>query len=71
VGDCKFKFFVVDQKYKLLFDKLMEKLQKFHPILASCSQGQKRRGVEQGGMYVYNNLVKDICESQPYKLEHT
>lgn len=49
----------------------MEKLQKFHPILASCSQGQKRRGVEQGGMYVYNNLVKDICESQPYKLEHT
>ena len=48
----------------------MEKLQKFTPVLASCSQGQKRRGVEQGGLYVYNHIVSKICDNQPYKLDH-
>jgi len=62
----------VFRQLKKLFDQLnyMEKLQKFKPVLASCSQGQKRRGVEGGSLYVYNNLVKDICESQVYQLDH-
>lgn len=48
----------------------MEKLQRFKPILAQCSQGQKRKGVEAGAEYVYENLVKDICEGQVYNLDH-
>jgi len=48
----------------------MEKLQRFKPILAACSQGQKRRGVEQGCLYVYENLVKHICEGQVYQIDH-
>lgn len=49
----------------------MEKLRKFKPVLASCSQGQKRRGVEDGALYVYNNLFKEICNSQVYSFAHT
>jgi hypothetical protein len=49
----------------------MEKLRKFKPVLASCSQGQKRKGVEQGALYVYQNLFRDICGSQVYQLAHT
>jgi arginase len=50
----------------------MEKLRKFKPVLASCSQGQKRRGVEDGALYVYKHLVKEICDTnEVYKFDHT
>jgi len=49
----------------------MEKLKKFKPVLAACHQGQKRPGVDLGANYVYNHLVKDICEAQAYKLEES
>jgi arginase len=49
----------------------MEKLRKFKPVLASCSQGQKRSGVEDGCSYVYNSFVRDMCDAQPFKLVHS
>jgi arginase family enzyme len=36
-----------------------------------CNQGQKLAGVEDGGLYVYNNLVKHICAAKPFLLQHS
>ena len=48
----------------------MEKLRKFKPVIAMCNQGQKRDGVQLGGMYVYDNMVNEICDAKPYLLEN-
>lgn len=48
----------------------MEKLRKFRPVLGMCSQGQKRQGVHDGSMYLYNHIFKDLCEPRPYVIQH-
>jgi arginase len=41
------------------------KLQKFVPIIAECNQGQKLKGVSKGGLYLYNNIFKNITNEEP------
>ena len=48
----------------------MSKMQKFKPILGMCSQGQPRQGVNDGGLYLYNNVFRNICDSKPYAVQH-
>ena len=48
----------------------MEKLRKFRPVLGMCSQGQKRQGVHDGAMYLYNNLFREMCDAKPYVIQH-
>ena len=48
----------------------MHKLSKFKPVIAKCSQGQKKTGVNEGGLYMYNHVFKDLCVSKPYLIEH-
>jgi hypothetical protein len=46
----------------------MKKLSKFKPLLAMCSHGQKRTGVDEGGLFMYNHIFKDICDAKPYSI---
>ena len=48
----------------------MHKLSKFKPVIGMCSQGQKKTGVNEGGLYMYNKLFKDLCSSKPYLIQH-
>ena len=48
----------------------MKGIEKFKPIIGMCSQGQRRRGVDEGGLYLYNNVFRDICESKPYVVQN-
>ena len=48
----------------------MKKLKSFKPVIGMCSQGQKRSGVDEGGLYMYNNIFRDICESKPYVVQN-
>ena len=43
----------------------MQKLQRFKPVLGMCSQGQKKEGVNEGGLYLYNNIFRDLCDAKP------
>ena len=31
-----------------------------------CSQGQQKSGVDEGALYLYNNVFKEVCEEKPY-----
>lgn len=44
----------------------MKKLSKFKPLIAMCCQGQKRSGVDEGGLFMYNRIFRDICDAKPY-----
>ena len=44
----------------------MQKLQRFKPVLGMCSQGQRRSGVNEGGLYLYEKIFGEICHSKPY-----
>ena len=48
----------------------MQKLNKFRPVLGMCSQGQKKEGVNEGGLYLYNHIFRDLCDSKPYVVQH-
>ena len=48
----------------------MKNIKKFNPIIAMCHQGQRRSGVDEGGLYVYQNVFRDICESKPYVVQN-
>ena len=48
----------------------MHKLKKFKPVLGMCSQGQRKSGVNDGGLYLYNNIFRDLCDSKPYTVQH-
>ena len=45
---------------------MIRKLQRFKPVLGMCSQGQKKEGVNEGGLYLYNNVFRDICDAKPH-----
>jgi arginase len=45
-------------------------LTKFTPIIAQCCQGQKKRGVELGGDYLYNNIFFKKTSLQPVSIIH-
>ena len=38
--------------------------------MGMCSQGQPRQGVNDGGLYLYNNVFRNICDSKPYVVQH-
>ena len=44
----------------------MEKLRRFKPVLGMCSQGQKKEGVNQGGIFLYNAIFRDLCDAKPH-----
>ena len=48
----------------------MHKLSKFRPVLANCSQGQRRPGVHEGGLFLYDKIFKEICRRDPFVIEH-
>ena len=50
----------------LNYRQAMAKLQRFKPVLGMCSQGQRRGGVNQGGLYLYEKIFGNICHSKPY-----
>ena len=43
----------------------MHKLARFRPVLADCSQGQKKKGVNEGGLFLYNHIFRDLCDAKP------
>jgi arginase family enzyme len=47
----------------------MNKLSKFKPVIGMCHQGQRRVGVDEGGMLVYNNIFKDLCQTEPFVVQ--
>lgn len=47
----------------------MRGLNKFKPILSMCNQGQKRNGVDEGALYMYNTVFRDVCEDKPHAVE--
>ena len=49
---------------------VMKKIHRFKPILGMCSQGQPRSGVNDGGLYLYNNVFRNICDAKPYVVQH-
>ena len=49
---------------------LLSGLSNFKPVLSCCHQGQKRRGVEAGAYYIYENCFKHICKSQPFAIQN-
>jgi arginase len=48
----------------------MHKLSKFKPMMAMCSQGQRRSGVDEGSLFMYNRIFRDICEAKPYVVQN-
>lgn len=40
-------------------------LTKFVPIIAKCNQGQRLKGVSDGGKYLYNNVFHNLTNSKP------
>jgi len=48
----------------------MDKLRKFKPVIGMCSQGQKRQGVNEGGLYLYNHIFRDLCYAKPLVIQH-
>ena len=48
----------------------MSKVQRFKPVLGMCSQGQRRGGVNEGGLYLYEKIFSEICHSKPYVVQH-
>jgi len=40
-------------------------------MIAMCSQGQKRSGVDEGGLAMYNQIFKDICMERPYVVQES
>lgn len=48
----------------------MHRLKRFKPVLGMCSQGQKREGVNEGGLFLYNNIFRDMCDSKPFVIQH-
>ncbi len=48
----------------------MHKLRKFKPVIGMCSQGQKKQGVNEGGIYLYNHIFRDLCDSKPFVIQH-
>jgi len=35
-----------------------------------CSQGQKQAGVNEGGLYLYNHIFRDLCDAKPMVIQH-
>ena len=48
----------------------MNKLSKFKPMMAMCSQGQRRSGVDEGSLFMYNRIFRHICDSKPYVVQN-
>jgi arginase len=48
----------------------MNKLNRFKPVLGMCSQGQKKTGVNEGGLYLYKHIFRDLCDSKPFVVQH-
>jgi len=48
----------------------MHKLRKFKPVLGMCSQGQRKEGVNEGGLYLYNHIFRDLCDAKPFVIQH-
>lgn len=48
----------------------MKKLQKFKPLLAACSQGQKRSGVDEGAIFTYKHCVSHFADEEAMIVEH-
>ena len=47
----------------------MKRLQKFKPVLSMCSQGQRRSGVDEGALYLYKDVFREICEDKPHVVQ--
>ena len=47
---------------------ILEGLRKFKPILASCHQGQRRPGVDEGATYIYENCFKQVSDYVPFHI---
>lgn len=45
-------------------------LAKFKPVLAQCHQGQRRPGVNDGALYIYNDCFKHICDNTPFVVQN-
>ena len=46
-------------------------LQKWKPVIGMCSQGQKREGVRDGALFLYNNVFRNLCDSKPYIVQNS
>lgn len=44
----------------------MKAIKNFKPVLGMCCSGQRRIGVDDGAMQVYNSVFKDRCDAVPY-----
>ena len=47
------------------------KLGKFKPVIGMCSQGQRKDGVNDGGLFLYNNVFRNLCDSKPYIVQNS
>ena len=44
----------------------MKGIKQFKPVIGQCHQGQRRSGVDEGGLYTYENVFADICYAKPF-----